>query len=73
MVTRFAGGHDRAIRIFLMRTVGFTHHRLIAETDIATDQARPQSGGKPIQQRPQAGGTDDGCRTQLPPPAPGAD
>src|SRR6516164_8732245 len=49
-------GQAQLEQIGLMPPLGFAHHRLIAETDIATDQPRPQSGGKPIQQRPQAGG-----------------
>jgi hypothetical protein len=32
-----------------MPPLGFARHRLIAETDIATDQPRPQSCVKPNQ------------------------
>src|SRR5215468_6707683 len=50
-----AFGEAQLEQIRLAPPLGFAHHRLIAETDIAADQPWPQLGRKAIQELPQSG------------------
>ena len=46
-------GQAQLEQIRLAPPLGFAHHRLVAETDIAADQPRPQLARQAIQQLPQ--------------------
>src|SRR5215470_12314928 len=73
----YAFGQAQLEQVGPAAPLGFAHHRLIAEANIAADQPRLLFGRQAIQILPQPGARNAwrcaGCRAQPPTPAPAAD